>query len=219
MKKRRLVKMLRDQGVKLIVLDDLQHVVDRTSDRVIFDASEAIKEILIDCPVSVLCAGLADAERVVGSNEQLTRRHMSTVYLPRFDWQCKKSKHSFIGVLKAFESSLKGYDLPELLNESVALRFYLATGGIMDFVFKLFLFAAQIALEKKLSAIGPGVFAEAWKMAFLHSAKFENPFLGNVDVEQSVKDRIERAKRINLPPCMTLARSTGAKDRLRKVGL
>lgn len=218
-KKRRVIRMLREQGVILMVLDDLQHIVDRQSNRILFDASEAIKEILIEFPMSVLCAGLADAERVVLSNEQLSRRHMATQRLKRFNWNSAKSRHAFVGVLLAFQQSLEIYELPELKDESVALRFYLATGGIMDFVFKIFLFSAQIAAEKNLDGVRLGTFQEAWERAFLHSDGGENSFQPNFDLEHDKDAKIERAMKINLPPPSTGLRAKGAKGRLQRAGL
>ena len=218
-KKRRVIKMLREQNVKLLVLDDLQHIVDRQSDRILFDASEAIKEILIEYPISTLCAGLADAERVVLSNEQLSRRHMATQRLERFNWKVAKSRRAFVGVLLAFQQSMEIYELPDLKDESVALRFYLATGGIMDFVFKLFLFSAQIAAENNLDGVRLATFQEAWERAFLHSNGGENSFQPNFDLERDKDAKIERAMKINLPPLSTRLRAKGAKGRLQRAGL
>lgn len=217
-KKRRLIKMLNEQGVTLMVLDDLQHIVDRQSDRILFDASEAIKEILIEHPLSILCAGLTDAERVVKSNEQLSRRHMATVRLKRFNWHSKASKETFIGVLKAFENGMKCYELPDLQHESVALRIYLATGGIMDFLFKLFLFTAESALKNNLNVIRLDVFHEAWRRAFLHSDGADRPLHSSFD-PKDIDAKIERAMKINLPPPSAGLRKKGANGRLRRVGL
>ena len=217
-KKRRLIKMLDEQGVRLMVLDDLQHIVDRQSDRILFDASEAIKEILIERPMSILCAGLADAERVVSSNEQLSRRHMATVSLRRFNWHSKTSRRTFLGVLKAFQDGMKVYELPDLQHESVALRIYLATGGIMDFVFKLFLFTAESALKNNLNVIRLDVFHEAWSRAFLHSDGVDRPLHGSFD-PKDIDAKIERAMKINLPPPSASLRKKGANGRLRRVGL
>jgi len=218
-KRRRLVNMLREQGVRLLVLDDLQHIVDRQSDRVLFDASEAVKEVLIEHPMSVLCAGLADAERVVKSNEQLSRRHMATVRLQRFDWGKEPSKKIFLGTLKAFQASMTCYDLPDLQHKSVALRFYLATGGIMDFMFKLFLFTAEIALKRNLTSIRLDVFDEAWGRAFLHSEGSERPLQEKFDPDIDTRVKLERALSINAPPPVFSPRKKGANDRLRRVGL
>lgn len=217
-KKFRVIEMLREQGVKLLVLDELQHVYDRQSERILFDASEAIKDLLIAYPVSVLCAGLVDAERVVDSNEQLTRRHMRTVKLQRFNWGSKRSKCSFMEVLEAFRRSLDAYELPDFQHELVALRFYLGTGGVMDFVFKIFLFAAQIASSKRLNSIGLDVFHDAWRLAFVHGGSVEQPFKLSFDVDSGVEEKIARAMKINAPPPRPVS-SKRAKSRLERTGL
>ena len=168
--------------------------------------------------MSILCAGLADAERVVSSNEQLSRRHMATVSLRRFNWHSKTSRKTFLGVLKAFQDGMKVYELPDLQHESVALRIYLATGGIMDFVFKLFLFTAESALKNNLNVIRLDVFHEAWSRAFLHSDGVDRPLHGSFD-PKDIDAKIERAMKINLPPPSASLRKKGANGRLRRVGL
>lgn len=218
-KKRRVVKMLGEQQVRLIVLDDLQHIVDRSSDRILFDASEAIKEVLIDYPVSVLCAGLADSMRVIKSNEQLSRRYMATVHIKRFNWRSVRSRRSFVRVLGAFEHTLDSYDLPELQSEEVAYRFFIATGGIMDFVSKIFLFAATIAEARRSKVIGFEIFHEAWRRAFLHSECGDAPFANDFVIGENQEEQLKRALSINLPPPRQRLRKDKAKSRLQEIGL
>lgn len=215
---RRLREQLVEQQVRLVVLDDLQHVVDRESGRIIFDASEAIKQILIEHPMSVVCAGLADSKRVVESNEQLKRRHMSTISLKRFDWNKNKSKLSFIAVLAAFARSLSEFEFPDLEDERVAVRFYLGSGGIMDFVFKIFLLATWFALRAKKKTVGMKEFSKAWKVGLLHSEGVEDPFTMNLEQGDELARRVETAKKINLPPPRPPSKGK-AGSRLREIGL
>lgn len=215
---RRLREKLLEQKVRLLVLDDLQHVFDRESDRILFDASEAIKQILIEHPISVLCAGLDDARKVVESNEQLKRRHMATVSLKRFDWSNKKSKASFIAVLSAFVRALPELEFPDLENEKVAIRFYLGSGGIFDFIFKLFLLGAWFAMKSKKKTVGMKEFSRAWRVGLLHSENVEDPFTATLGGDEDIAARVERAKKINLPPPRSPKRGK-AGARLRGSGL
>lgn len=218
-KMRRVIKALKDQKVDLLILDDLQHMYDRESQRILFDASEALKELLLKNPMSVLCAGLEDANRVVQSNEQLQRRNMCSLHLQRFDWSKSTSRRAFIAVISAFAKKLECYELPEIDDESVALRFYLATGGVMDFVFKLFLSAANIAAERNLNAIGFEVFDSAWKRMFFHAGKGESPFRAKLETEDVVAQWVARAKRINEPVKHARCGSRKADAHLMEAGL
>ena len=215
----RVLKMLNDQQVRVMVMDELQHMYDRHSQRILFDASEAIKQILTSRPMSVICVGLPDARRVVESNEQLSRRHMRTVEIERFNWNKKASRDAFLGVLAAFQKAMGCYDMPDLKKEVVGFRFYFGSGGVMDFLRKLFLFTADLAQNRGLSTIRLDVFNEAWAMAFLHSANQESPFTPSWDPAENTKERIAVAMKINVPPpAASLHRSRAAK-RLRDVGL
>jgi hypothetical protein len=219
-KKDRLIKMLRAQQVRLLCLDDLQHFVDRESDRILFDASEALKEVLLLYPVSVVCAGLKDATRVVMSNEQLKRRNMRPVTIRRFDWEKKGSRLAFIAVLKGFAARMNAaVDAPDFKNERVALRFYLATGGIMDFVAKVLGAAMSIVQRKRSTVLTLQILAEAWGQTLFHAdSASENPFLCDLDCADDGA-RIARAKLINCEVPNSSKRRFGAKKRLQAVGL
>lgn len=218
-KMRRVVKILKDQKVELLILDDLQHMYDRESQRILFDASEAIKEILLKNPMCVLCAGLEDADRVVRSNEQLQRRNMRSLHLCRFDWSKGASRKEFIALIAAFSGKLGCYDIPDLAHESVALRLYLATGGIMDFVFKLFLAVAKIALDRNLSAVGLDVFEKAWKRSLFHAGDGDNPFQAKLDTDDEIVHWVARAKKINEPTSHVRRGSRKADEHLKRAGL
>ncbi|WP_447586517.1 TniB family NTP-binding protein [Pseudoxanthomonas mexicana] len=215
---RRLREKLAEQQVRLLVLDDLQHVFDRESERVLFDASEGIKQILVEHPMSILCAGLADASKVVESNEQLKRRHMATVHLRRFDWNSARSRSSFVAVLSAVVQALGDFEFPDLEDEGVAVRFYLGSGGIMDFIFKIFLLATWFAMKAKKRTVGMREFSRAWKVGLLHSAGQDDPFTADMGDEENLTRWVEKAKQINLPSPRQ-PKKRRASSRLRETGL
>lgn len=215
----RLVKLLSDQQVRVMVIDEMQHMYDRHSQRILFDASEAIKQLLSACPISVICVGLPDSHKVVDSNEQLSRRHMATVSIERFDWNKPRSRADFVATLAAFRKAMGCYDMPDIADQSVAIRFYLATGGIMDFVRKLFLFAADMADNRALNVVGLDVFDESWSMAFLHGSGTAGPFRRTFKSEIEMTALAADAMRINAAPPSASLRKGGAAERLRAVGL
>ncbi len=216
-KKNRLLKMLRAQGVLVLLLDELHHFVDRESERILFDASEALKEILSSYPMAVACAGLADSEQVVRSNEQLKRRHMRTVTLSRFDWRKDKSKAEFRGLLRGFAGSLKDFDKPELASEEMGLRFFLATGGITDFVMKILVGAVDLCLRSRKKVITLDTLSKAWRTCLHHAEKQEDPF-AKVPLEATT-ERLDRAAAINQPPPRPARRRGHRGGRLASVGL
>lgn len=215
---RRLREKLAEQKVRLLVLDDLQHVFDRDSERILFDASEGIKQILVEHPMSILCAGLVDASKVVDSNEQLKRRHMATVQLRRFDWTNMRSRSSFIAVLSAVAKAMDDFEFPDLEDESVAVRFYLGSGGIMDFIFKIFLLATWFSMKAKKTTVGMKEFSKAWRIGLLHSAGQDDPFTIELGDEANLASRVEKAKQINLPSPRQ-PKKKRASSRLRETGL
>ena len=197
-KKLRLLKQLRGQGVIALFIDELQHFFDRDSQRILFDASDALKEVIGHHPAIVVCAGLGDSKLVVDSNEQLRRRYFCTRTIRRFDWSVARSRREFRLVLRAFSKLLKGYEMPDMESDEVALRFYLATGGIMDFIHKLFHYVVALCEQKGSRKITFTLLSKAWRTVFYHAQSADtigDPFSSDMSVDLEAK--LDEAKRIN----------------------
>lgn len=218
-KKFRLFKMLSEQEVRVLQLDDFQHFYDRDSQRVLFEASEALKEILTAFPLALVCAGLPDAERVMKANEQLKRRHMAPVRISRFNWSLPDSRKEMKGVLLAFSACLPDLEWPDMKSEEVGIRFFLATGGIMDFIAKLFGYVEHRAADGRLKEVTMEVLAHGWKSVLAHAQdEAECPFA--LKEVSDRENRIHRALKINqvVPPAPK-RRAKHADQRLCDIGL
>lgn len=197
-KMNRLETLLREQGVQLILLDDLQHMVDKNQNLVLYDAAECLKEISINNHVGIIGSGLADAKLVVKSNEQLKRRYVAPVEISRFDWEDDDSQDIFVAVLKEFETRLPMFELPRLGGSEMSLRMYLATGGLIDFVAKILQQAVWNALDSGTRKIALGDLAIARNEALFEVESLsENPFDKKLNLEKDLEKKFAAAKRIN----------------------
>lgn len=216
----RLVKALHKQGVLLIFLDDLQHMVDRDSECVLYSCAECLKEIFNRSKVSIISAGLPDAKDVVNANEQLSRRYVGSVGLSRFDWKDHASKAQFKAVLKAFRKRLSMFDMPDIGSEPMGFRFYLATGGIMDFVAKILTFAVLEALNRKTRKITLSMLESAWKEALWHAKKWAfSPFSSTFDATKDIEDRLLLARKINQRTRRPVSKRKASKSATAVAGL
>jgi len=198
-KMRRVVKALKDQKVLMLLLDDVQHCLDKNSGLVIYDASECLKELINKTSVSLIGAGLEEAKDVVDSNEQSTKRHRAPVRIRRFDWADRESQNAFVALLAAFQKHLHMFDLPKLTSPSVALRMYLASGGLVDFVAKILSQAIWDALDCKRRVVALTDLGTAW-LKSLHKAERlgNNPFDKAFNLkEEHLNEQIRFAKLIN----------------------
>lgn len=216
----RLQTLLAEQMVAMAILDDLQHMVDKNQQLVLYDASECLKEIMISSRVSILGSGLEDAAKVVMSNEQLKRRHVACMSLPRFDWEDQESQDIFLGVLQEFQRSLSMFQLPRLASGEVGLRMYLASGGLIDFVAKILREAIWNALNAKSWSIRLDDLAEARETALFDVEPLQgNPLRSSFPLRRSkLSELIAHAKKINQRVVRPISKRS-VKGHLAQIGL
>jgi len=108
---RRLVRYFKEScTVELLILDELQHFVDRDNQRILHNASNWLKTFVKETKVSCLFIGLQDdAEEVVNSNPQLARLFGDPYVLAPFEWdetKADKTREVFRDFLREIEKLL-----------------------------------------------------------------------------------------------------------------
>jgi hypothetical protein len=220
-KMHRVIRALTDQSVLMIFLDDLQHCLDKNSGLVIYDASECLKELIDNLCISIVGVGLHDARKVVASNEQFARRNRAPVKIRRFDWADAESQDAFVALLAAFQSQLSMFDMPQLDDPDFALRMYLASGGIIDFVAKVLSQVVWDLLDGNGRVARLSDFNKAWTRALFDADGLgENPFGAHFRLDCGLEEKVRKAKLINqhiIPPVSK--HRTKAANLLASVGL
>lgn len=131
----RLKTLLSETSTQVMVLDEFQHFVDKSSMKVQHQLADWLKVLLDESGVAIVVVGLESATAVLDQNEQLEGRFLTPARLSRFDWSNKDQRSEFLAVLDAFESVLRGYvDLPEIANTNMGFRLYVATGGLIGYL-------------------------------------------------------------------------------------
>lgn len=135
----RLLVYLKKCKVRVLILDEGQHLVDKSSRYcLIHHVSDWLKNLLNQSKVVAVIAGLHYAQTVLSQNEQLRGRFANKITLPRFDWREDTSRREFLGLLAGFNQLMaEEFTLPDLGNNDMALRFYLASGGLTGYVFNI----------------------------------------------------------------------------------
>jgi len=154
-KTRRLLHFINACQTRMIIIDEIQHFVDKTSKyRIIHHLTDWLKTLLNKSNIVVVIAGLPYAEALLYQNEQLRGRFVKTMRLPRFDWNDEDSRAEFIGLLEGFKSLLsEKFTLPDIEADEFAYRFYLATGGLTGYVFNIIRQAAWIVIDEDRTVI------------------------------------------------------------------
>jgi len=209
----RIVKNLVAAQVRAMVLDDLQHFVDKRQQIAIFDASDYLKELIISSGIGLFCFGLPESELVIESNEQLMTRSKAPFKLQRFDWTNKLSQNQFVAVLKGFQEEIKGFEFPDLTSPEMALRMYLATGGLIRYVAKVLSKALGNAIDTGTHTIRSEDLSNAWSEEVVGSnTEYEDPFSANFSLTD-LPNKVAHAKKIGqraLRPTLKRQRKPGS---------
>ena len=202
----RLMTLFKECGVRALLLDEFQHFYDKTGHKVQHHVADWLKTVVDESGVALIVSGLPSLKAVIDQNSQLAGRFSQPVVMPRFDWLNSEHREEWKAILGAFYDALVdiGFDLPVLDRDEMALRMYLATGGLMGYLTKTLRQAVLQAQAKNLQVITLEDLESANRAALWNSegrASSINPF-NRAAVLLGDAASVEQAQRIgvDLPP-------------------
>jgi hypothetical protein len=176
-KRKRLVKLIKECGVELILLDEFQHLVHSENQKINHDVSDCFKSIVNETKVPVVLFGLEESRTVVDCNAQLKRRFSLRWNIPVFGIESVERIREFAMLLHQIDMLLPLAKPVGLGTEEMVSRFYHATGGLMDSIIKIIGDAVELAIEKEQETIYLKDFSEAYNFhSHLHEGKKIHPF-------------------------------------------
>ena len=142
----RLHVLLKTCETKLILMDEFQHLLQRGAEKSRDQVCDWVKNLMNATGIPVVILGTNDCEEIVSAHPQLSRRYTYRAKLRPFEYSLDPSS-DYIRVLKSFQKAFSkigeiGLSV-EMSDERMALSIYVATGGLMDSMRKLF---AQVLL-------------------------------------------------------------------------
>lgn len=169
--------------VEMLVVDDLQHFVDRDSDRVLHDISNWLKNLVKETHTACVIAGLPEAEKVLRANPQLGRLFGDPHQLHPFIWNSEQPDTivEFRRFLQTLEELLPLAETLPLTSVDVAWRCYVASDGCMAYLMNLVRRAAQRAIVLDRPALDMDLLAEAFDYRLAGQRRgLANPFIGDL---------------------------------------
>lgn len=143
---RQLYTLLSECKVKLIVLDEFQHMVEHTTKNNAIEVSDWIKTIINETKIPIVLCGLPSAEHVIHVNPQLARRFQTVSRLESFRWPADQPM--FTKMLAAIDKELPFTQSSGLSNLAMPKRLMTASMGNMATLMQLIFTAAEIAIVK-----------------------------------------------------------------------
>lgn len=150
----RLQTLMRNAGARMVMIDEFQHFYDKGSQRVMHHVADWLKILIDDSKVALVVAGLPTCGAVLDQNEQLARRFLAPIRMPRFDWKVVAHREEFLAILGAFQEALAAsFDLPQLDSEAMAFRCFCGTGGLIGYLTKFLRQAVWNAIDENRKEI------------------------------------------------------------------
>lgn len=174
----RIVTLFKNCGVQLVILDEFQHFIDHSSEKIETKVADWLKHLVNVTKVPFVLMGLRRCRRILQSNEQLRRRFSRQVSLEPFVISNRKSLRVFESLMHSIWHSLPVVPSKELLSGTdVIERLHFATFGLMGYVMTLVSAAVEIALEDGKSALTRDLLSQAFVEAIWPEATGRmNPF-------------------------------------------
>ena len=117
----RLKKLIKSTKVRMIIIDEFQHLIDKGTSKIAYEATDWLKGIVNECNVSLVVSGLPNAINVFDRNKQFRGRFNAPIELPVYDWRNADHRREFASVLGSFNQELKKhFKCPCLLYTSDA---------------------------------------------------------------------------------------------------
>lgn len=179
----RLLMLCKACRVELILIDELQHFIDRGTARSHAAVADALKSLLDELDIPCVLGGAPRGRKLFELNNQLRNRFTRVVTLRPFDGTTAEGLGLLIGYLGAlidsFDERLKAF----LLDPQVTQRLFYATDGlprlIADFLLEFRKQVAQNAHEPDLDTASDVFIKVIWAGALNDRNPFSTTFFAS----------------------------------------
>ena len=143
----RIILQLRNQGVRMIVIDEFQHLSEQAKTPH-SELTDWLKALLDQAGVPVCCVGLPSAQSVIMSNTQLARRTSRVITMSPFAFDTKEEQVEFRAFLHVYEQALPFAEPSHLSSADLSACMYDASGGLPGRIVQIVAEAAMISMAR-----------------------------------------------------------------------
>lgn len=165
-----LASALRERGVKVVFIDEFQHVCRGKRDLSAAGITDWIKQLVDEGGVVVILLGTRELKPLVELNEQLGSRAPAYFELREFE-----RNEEWIGFLRQLAESVKSFDLKPI-SEGLEKHLHAASQGRLRPLKQLLVAGAKTAIEAGKDVIDLPSLHDGYRKAFGADARVANPF-------------------------------------------
>lgn len=185
--------------VKMIIIDEFQHIIDRDTDKVLKKASDWVKSFAEDAGIAMIICGLPESSKIFERNEQLDRRFSLKHGMKKFEYETKEQQLEFRGFLNSIDEVLPFSLRSNLSKKYLSDKIYYATKGIPYYVKLLLIESTVLALKSGRDFIDEIDLDMAYERINISKRKFAiNPFrIDNFDLWDEIHQEMMKVHRGN----------------------
>lgn len=182
----KLYKLLYNCHVKLIIIDEFQHLINHASDRKFDDVANWLKALINHTKIPIVLLGLPESEEILLRNSQLRRRFYYLKTIEPFNVSTVRGEAEFVKFLSIIEEKSKfNFENNFFLNKNFYLPLFFAANGTVANIMKFIKLVFRYAIINNFSLIKREYFEYIYNESTFKNESifpnFQNPF--KVDYE------------------------------------
>ncbi len=161
----RVHRLIKECRVRMIFVDEFQHLVDKDTQKIVHAVADFLKDIINQAHVPMVLTGkLGEAEPILEANSQLDRRVGTPLVLCPFEWDRSRPE-----TIKEFRTLMRDIDraLPldplGLQEEEVSFRCYYASEGYLGWIMEIIREAAIRAIDTGCNSLNMPLLAAGYE--------------------------------------------------------
>lgn len=172
----RIIDSIRDNGIKLLVVDEVQRLIDVQTERVERDVSGWLTAFLNKRVCPLLLVGEERATTLFNS-DYIRGRTMGQVQVKAYDWADDFQRKEFRTFLHQLDGSLGMAERAGLVEMTFAMAIHESTRGLLGLAAQLVTQARVLALREQRPKLTLDLFAQAFDMLRIgDNHALTNPF-------------------------------------------
>ncbi|MEH0166705.1 TniB family NTP-binding protein [Roseateles microcysteis] len=176
-----LVTLLKGCRVRMIIIDEVNHLADRGAEKSHYHVGDWIKQLIRLSQLPVILAGTPAAAILWDTNEQLADRFREQIVLQPLSMEGNRQRE-LRSVLGAFLGLMNGVPCIDITEEAHAKSIAFATAGRLRDIRRLLVRAVEIAANQPSFAITRSTLAQAFLQVIWREAPDKrNPFSPKFD--------------------------------------
>jgi len=177
-----LVCLIRKCKVRLIILDEVNHVTDKNGSKTHHYTGDWLKELFEELKIPVVLAGTPSSDRLLHTNKQLRTRFREIIPIMQFSLTNKSAQDECEKMMKTFSNMITGVSKVDITQGPLLSSMIFATAGQLRDIRRLLVKTVVLAFEHSPPKITVPILAQAFRQAIYRGAPDKrNPFCKEFD--------------------------------------